>query len=212
LLLAGLAAANGEAEEKIADLRRRNQELLAQLDSLRESVRSSEPVPSPPSGTRWEWPVEDLLADRAWWDRWLPRLYELLGRDLSREIASGRPGFAVGRREEVVDARGYGDLLTYLFPPVGKITWHSVEYPAAASGQATDGAHEGLQVPVRPDVWEPVLRHVALALCALEATAAANADPQLRMEAEARITGSWVHVLRTLVGEQPPTPLPGPIR
>ena len=40
----------------------------------------------------------------------------------------------------------------------------------------------------------------------------ANADPQLRMEAEARITGSWVHVLRTLVGEQPPTPLRGPIR
>ena len=70
LLLAGLAAATGEAEEEIADLRRRNHELQDQLDSLGESVRSPEPVYSPPSGPRWEWSVEDLLADRAWWDRW----------------------------------------------------------------------------------------------------------------------------------------------
>jgi hypothetical protein len=31
---------------------------------------------------RWEWPLEKLLADDAWWDRWLPRLYELLGDQL----------------------------------------------------------------------------------------------------------------------------------
>ena len=60
--------------------------------------------------------------------------------------------------EPVVDARGYGDLLSYLFPPVGKIRWHSVEYPVAASRQAAEGAHDGLQVPVRPHVWETVLR------------------------------------------------------
>jgi hypothetical protein len=66
LLLAGLAAATGETEEELADLRRRNQELQDQVDE--------------PLAPRWERQVEELPADTGWWDRWLPRLYEILGR------------------------------------------------------------------------------------------------------------------------------------
>ena len=110
-----------------------------------------------------------------------------------------------------MDERGYSDLLTFLFPTVGNISWRSTGYSDAAAADAEIG-HEGLPSSVRPHVWEPVLRHVALALCALENAAEDNGDPQLRMEAEARITGSWLNMLRTLVGDQPTTPLPGPIR
>jgi hypothetical protein len=48
---------------------------------------------------------------------------------------------------------------------------------------------------LRAHVWYPVLRHVAKAVAALERTSAADIDPQLRVEAVARIIQSWVDVL-----------------
>jgi hypothetical protein len=38
---------------------------------------------------RMRWPMEALLADRPWWDEWLPRLGELLGRNLEYDRARG---------------------------------------------------------------------------------------------------------------------------
>jgi hypothetical protein len=80
-----------------------------------------------------------------------------------------------------------------------------------ASEQVRQGARPGTWPSVRTQVWEPVLRHVAKALRALEETSAANTDSQLRLEAEARITGSWVLVLCNLVGQHQTAPLPRPI-
>jgi hypothetical protein len=232
LLLAGLAAAGDNDGQDVAALQRRYEEvqrerddLSRQLDTVFEAQRPPAHAAMPTASlsettggdgrrarrrrrwARWRWPMEDLLADTAWWDRWLPDLYELLGRDLR-----GEPDEWGGPGEPIVDRRGYGDLLTYLFPPVDDVTWRSADYPRMASLQARQGAQHGTSPPVRAQVWEPVLRHVATALRALEETSAAGTDPQLRLEAEARITGSWVQVLRTLVGEQPATPLPEPIR
>ncbi len=50
---------------------------------------------------------------------------------------------------------------------------------------------------------EPVIRHVTLALAALEATEASAADPYHAMRVEAEITGPWVSVLRHLLGKSP---------
>jgi hypothetical protein len=133
---------------------------------------------------RWEWPIEDLLSDTGWWDRWLPRLYELLSRDLRYENEYGGPA-----GEPIVDSRGYGDLLTYLFPPARGVAWRSPDYPRTA---AEEEGQDERAPSVRAQVWNPVLRHVAKALRALEETSSASTDPQLRLEAEARITGSWV--------------------
>src|SRR5262249_49191119 len=159
--------------------------------------------------------IEDMLADAAWWDRWLPRLYELLGRDL-RSSAPEDAAFALGIEPPVVDSRGYGDLMSYLFPAVldcgREVTWRSVDYPRAPAVAAWQGAHEGIMPSVRSQVWEPVLRHVAVALCALEDSARDSADPQLRLDAEERITGSWVRTLRNVVGDGRLEQLPRPIR
>jgi hypothetical protein len=157
--------------------------------------------------------LKDLLADMGWWDRWLPRLNELLGRGLCREPQyGGRPGFAMGHPEPVVDNRGYSDVLTFFFPTVGDISWRSPGYPHAVAAAGADSAHEGCRATARPEVWDPVLRHVALALCALESTAQSGTDLQLRLEVEARLTGSWVQVLNNLIGKEPATQLAGPIR
>jgi hypothetical protein len=61
-------------------------------------------------------------------------------------------------------------------------------------------------------VGKPVIRHVPLALAALEHTSIAGSDPQPRIEAEAWTAGSWIQVLRTLVDEQPAGAPTGPIR
>lgn len=72
---------------------------------------------------RWEWLIDALLADRRRWDRWLPDLNELLGRKLSDRSAG------YGKGNAIVDRRGYGDLLEYLFPTVvvgrDAISWRS---------------------------------------------------------------------------------------
>jgi hypothetical protein len=109
-----------------------------------------------------------------------------------------------------VDERGYSDLLGFLFPPItdpsGPLTWRSADYPAAAAiADAGDsGAEGGPRRSLRAQVWEPVIRHVAEALCALESTGEPGADAYLRLRAEAEITGPWARTLRHLVGEEEP--------
>src|SRR5579875_1436468 len=190
LLLAGLEAATGEADAELAAARRRIAELERQLEAVFSSHRPPEPPPC--RGPRWEWPMAELLADHAWWERWLPRLGELLGRDL--------PASASGRGAGL-DERGYVDVLGHLLPPIGGVTWRSPDYPRAAAAEA------GLP-SARSQVWEPVVRHVAVALCALERCAEEDADPQLRLECAERIIGPWVRVLRNLVGDGQVEPLP----
>src|SRR5215470_9940933 len=97
LLMAGLAAAGGPGD--LTGLKRRYEELERERDDLQRQLAAAfqaqrppdaEPMPpaSPGSASagsdrrdrrrrrlaRWEWPIEDLLADTSWWDRWLPRL------------------------------------------------------------------------------------------------------------------------------------------
>jgi hypothetical protein len=163
-----------------------------------------------PSAPRWEWPIDALLADTEWWDRWLPRLNELSGRRLAPLIPQPRREGSGGHLSPVapaVDERGYTDVLAFLLPPIVggemRLTWRSPDYPAAArredAGRA--GSPETL---ARAQVWEPVIRHVAEALCALESTAQAGVDAYLRLRAEAEITGPWARILRYLVGEEEP--------
>ncbi|MBO0835715.1 MAG: hypothetical protein J2P28_09370, partial [Actinobacteria bacterium] len=199
----------GEGDD-LADLRRRNEELQRQNDDLRGTLdelgknlakmegREERERPEP----RWEWPVEELVADSSWWDRWLPRLYELLGRadqifDIDTEVLP-------------VDLRGYSDLMSRLFPAAGSVTWRSPEYCSAVASVAAEGVEEGHRLSVQAQVWEPVIRHVALALSALEETGQPGSSPQLRLETVTRLTGSWAQILLNLVG-QDTSRLPGPI-
>jgi hypothetical protein len=177
LLLAGLNSATSDAAQVLADARRRIEELERQLDAILSAEHPPDPGEVPPDGPRWRWQIGELLADAEWWDRWLPSLYELLGRDLR---ADG--GRARGGGQPVVDSRGYSDLLEYLFPPTGGVTWRSPDYPAAAAA-AADDAQEGMPPSVRHYAWEPVLRHVAAALCALEHAAENQGNPQLHLDA-----------------------------
>ena len=109
----------------------------------------------------------------------------------------------------MVDERGYSDLLGFLFPaiqdPQGTLTWRSPDYARAATIADAPGA-EGTRprTSTRAQVWEPVIRHVAEALCALESTGEPGADAYLRLRAEAEITGPWARTLRHLVGEEQP--------
>ncbi len=80
------------------------------------------------------------------------------GRPPSRSRLRSRPSSSYGQREPVVDSRGYGDLLTCLFPAVETISRRSTEYPLSAATERAEGVHEGLPVTVRPHVWQPVLR------------------------------------------------------
>jgi hypothetical protein len=105
--------------------------------------------------------------------------------------------------ETPADDRGYTDLMGCLFPPVGSVTWRAPSYaPAVLQGAA--GSPNGHRLLTRVQAWETVVRHVAVALCALEDTGLAGSSPHLRLETLARITGSWVTVLRALVGVEAP--------
>src|SRR5215471_13932759 len=64
-----LMAEKERLAEVLSDARRR----LA--EQQRASSDEMEQTP------RWAWPLDCLLADAAWWDRWLPRLYQLLGSE-----------------------------------------------------------------------------------------------------------------------------------
>jgi hypothetical protein len=172
----------------------------SQLEDLNAIERHHDNPPAP----RWELPVDKLLADTSWWDRWLPRLYELLGR-----ADAGIP-YLDSNGETPADDRGYTDLMGRLFPPAGSVTWASPDYPLTVEKSACRGANDGLRPPGRVQAWEPVLRHVTLALCALEDSGQSAANPQLRLETLTRLTGTWVTVLNALVGEKS-AHLPGPV-
>lgn len=159
---------------------------------------------------RWERPLSELLGDREWWTTWLPRLHQLLGR---------QPHQYGRNRIDTLDDRGYPDLMTFLFPPVrdrgGRVVaeWHSPYYADHATreleaSRAGPGTGDAGAPPARPAVWEPVIRHVAAALCALEQTAGLGADPLFRIRTEDEITGAWLRTLRRLTGSEIPD-LPG---
>jgi hypothetical protein len=160
---------------------------------------SGDPPPAPdrPRGARWEWPLEALLRDEPWWEAWLPRLYELLGHELQGQFTAADQ---VPR-----DDRGYVDLMAYLFPPIDDVTWRSPAYrQAALAASAAPTAFPAMRtarVPQRGLVWEPVLRHVAEALAALESTGAEGTDAYLRLRAKAEIIGPWSEALYRLIGE-----------
>jgi len=61
------------ALRQVADLQRANAGLRRRLQAAGVEPLAATKVP------RWEWPLEDRLADREWWATWLPRLCELLG-------------------------------------------------------------------------------------------------------------------------------------
>jgi hypothetical protein len=211
LMLAALDRLHTPEGAELLEARRQVQELTARVEALRRQLAEragGDQVQQP--APRWEWPLAVLLSDAEWWDRWLPRLYELLGRRLAPQATqSRRPAY--GERERtsapapLVDERGYSDLLGFLFLPIsdpqGTLTWRSPDYAAAVR---IAEAEEGAPKSIRAQVWEPVIRHVAEALCALESTGEPGADPYLRLRAEAEITGPWARILRHLVGEEEP--------
>jgi hypothetical protein len=193
---------------ELAELKRQLAAARAEVAALRRrlGVADGGDEARPP---RWEWPLEDLLADRDWWAAWIPRLYEVLGRPLAAYNSGGqRPH----------DERGFVDLLSHLFPPVqlGERVlseWHSPDYPAMIRRHASDrlGDHAAGHATVRQaaaDVWQPVIRRVAVALSALEQTAAPGADPLLRIRTEEELTGPWLRTLRRLTGDEK-SDLPG---
>lgn len=143
-----------------------------------------------------------LLADHEWWDEWLPRLGELIGRNLQYGHA-----YDDGKSAPVVDDCGFADLMGYLFPNLQDarglpIRWSSPEYARYARLLwESAGSGSRWQRPVRAEVWEPVVRHVALAIAALETTSQdpGNAYAHLRVEAEIR--GEWMRTLEVLLGE-----------
>jgi hypothetical protein len=201
LITEALTHPRSEAEAEIREYRRQLDDLKARLRELQDQIAArSRPSPGSEPMARWEWSVHALLDDGAWWDRWLPRLNELLGRRSMPVL----PGDHTSGLEMVVDDRGYHDLLGSLFPPVASngttLTWRSTEYPAAAEA----AVHNRTQASPRTDVWEPVVRHVTEALCLLDWTGQAGADPYLRLRAEMEIAGPWLRTLLNLVGEEEP--------
>jgi hypothetical protein len=144
----------------------------------------------------WEWPIEAILADARWWDRWLPDLNELLGRKLA---ARKDPQ---GRRDPVLDRRGYADVMEFLFPavatPTGTVTWRSPQYPHLVSNSANEAGGDVYHL------WESVIRHLATALEALQKVAEPKTEPTTRILVQDQITGPWLRTLKNLIGEGPP--------
>jgi hypothetical protein len=195
LIADALNRATTDKGDEFREARRQVVELTAHVQALHRQLRDGAgPDPVEQLAPRWEWPVDVLLADTEWWDRWLPRLNELLGR--------GRAPLDL-----LVDEGGYSDLPGFLFPPIvsgeRRLTWRSPDYSLAARREDAAG-QRSTQASARAHVWEPVIRHVAEALCLLESTAEAGTDPYLRLRAKAEITGPWTRILRYLVGEEEP--------
>ncbi|TMC06789.1 MAG: hypothetical protein E6J41_17620 [Chloroflexi bacterium] len=210
----GVAAGDqvGEFERRLADAEQRIEDLTIGLVKAQRAQKASpekmsqaatfadsgEPAATArPRGARWEWPLETLLQDERWWEAWLPRLYELLGQELQGQFAAAD--------QLPRDARGYIDLMSYLFPPIGDTDWRSPAYGGAAlAASAAPVAAQTMPPtlgPLRGHVWEPVVRHVAEALAALESTGAEGADAYLRLRAKAEIIGPWSEALFRLLGE-----------
>lgn len=209
----------GRDANALTEARRRIAQLETTVDGLRRRLRAREEADNRAAGApRWEWPVAELLADEEWWAAWLPRLYELLGRDLTATPARSQP-YGGPRPAPVVDKRGYSDLMTFLFPPFrdargGLIAdWRNAEYPALAwqeweARRARKELNEGTPPPARPYAWEPTLRHVVRALCALEQASGPGADPTYGIRVEEELTGPWLRTLRHVTGETAPPELP----
>ncbi len=202
-----------EFERRLADAEQRIEDLTIGLVKARRAQAggpekrshaatfsdSGEPPAAPdrPRGARWEWPLETLLRDERWWEAWLPRLYELLGQELQGQFAAAD--------QLPKDPRGYVDLMTYLFPPIGDTDWRSPAYRRAAlAASAAPSVSPTMRLalaPQRGHVWEPVVRHMAEALAALESTGAEGTDAYLRLRAKAEIIGPWSEALFRLLGE-----------
>ena len=139
----------------------------------------------------WRWPLELLLGQRQWWNDWYPQLCQLLGRRMEAE----------GRSGGVYDRAGYSDVMEFLFPtiagPNGATSWRSPLYPGVAEARRLP-EDEG----VRPlaEAWEACVRHVAVALNALEETESGSALIILQDQ----IRHSWLSTLLNLVGEASP--------
>jgi hypothetical protein len=129
---------------------------------------------------RWRRPIDAILLDAHWWRTWYPELCALLGP---------------ARTTPATDF----DLLEFLFPaipgPRGDITWRSMDYPATAESRRRGEASR----PLRP-IWERVIRHVVVALTALEQAQ----DPSLLITVESQIRHGWLETLLSLVGEAAP--------
>jgi hypothetical protein len=204
LITDALSGEHADVRLALHETRRQLEEMAARLRVLQDQLAGlTGRTSADQQAARWEWPVEMILADAVWWDRWLPRLHELLGRRLAPILS--QPG-RTASDETNVDGRGYNDLMGFLFPPIVRaghqLTWRSPEYPIA-SGVANP-RHGSLRTGSRGDVWEAVIRHVAEALSLLESTGQAGSDPYMRLRAEAEITGPWTRVLLYLVGEDEP--------
>jgi hypothetical protein len=97
---------------ELRETRRQVEELTARVQALRRQLAErADRDQVEQAAPRWEWPVEVLLADVEWWDRWLPRLNELLGRTRSPIRGS----------ERVLDDRGYVDPVGFLFKTQGHV-------------------------------------------------------------------------------------------
>jgi hypothetical protein len=170
------------------------------VEAMLRSIRGDAPSRIAATSPKWDWSLEALLGQgtRAWWDRWLPELNELMGRELGKERGSynkeGRPA--------VVDRRGFVDIFEYFFPTVAGISWRYFEYPQAVVAQS-----EG-QVDLR-HVWEAAIRHGATALTALEETSQLQSgDGGLtRIRTLEEISGPWLRILLAIVGQSQPADL-----
>lgn len=210
LLTAALQRAEHDpVEEQLVEAQGTVRRLQNALLDLESKARARDQVAAL-SRPRWAQSMQAILDDGDWWDAWLPELYALLGRQLeatARDLSS---------KSQVLDERGYADLLTFLFPPLvdrrgSAITWRHPDYAhfARLDWESARRPREGGSVatltqapsrPVRAEVWEPVIRHIAKALALLESTSEPDTDPYLRMRADDEIRGGWLRTLGALIG------------
>src|SRR5262245_56195414 len=81
LITDALTPAERDETEARRDARRQSEELTGRVQALRrQPARHTDRDTVQVVASRWEWPMDALLADAEWWDRWLPRLNELMGR------------------------------------------------------------------------------------------------------------------------------------
>jgi hypothetical protein len=166
-------------------------------DQIEATIRTLRGEPTYPANVpRWRQPLPVILAERDWWATWYPELCKLLSRHTSRRKLSST---GVGDGGPVLDSDGYFDLLEFLFPalrgPRGTVTWRSPNYPTTAERSHQDDGGR----PLKP-AWESVIRHVVVAMTALEE--ARNAS--LLISVEDQIRHGWLSTLLCLVGEAPP--------
>ncbi|MBJ7599759.1 hypothetical protein [Candidatus Nephthysia bennettiae] len=183
-----LTAVLGQSHDEDQPIERHRVEAVVQ--ALR-GERAYDPKTTP----LWRQPIELILAQRTWWDRCYPDLCKLLNRPPVSGPASQAPP---------LDREGYADLLEFLFPSIaspqgGATTWRSLNYPAV--GQARN-RHEGDR-PLAA-TWAAVIRHVAVALAALEEVE----SPAALVLVEDQLRHGWLGTLLTLIGEGAPSDPP----